>query len=118
MNYQTNQAIVTGALGWLGLSLVQALIKGLPDHVDLKKPPADLRVRCLILPGQDAAPLNKISDRIEVVTGDIRNPSDCARLFEGAKGSILFHTAGIIHPRNVAEFYRINLDGTTHVLDA
>lgn len=118
MNIQTNQVIVTGALGWLGVSLVQALTKGLPDHVDLKKPQADLRVRCLILPGQDAAPLKKISDRIEMVTGDIRNPADCARLCEGAKGSVLFHAAGIIHPRNVAEFYQINLDGTTHLLDA
>jgi nucleoside-diphosphate-sugar epimerase len=118
MKFQTNKVIVTGALGWLGASLVQALIKGLPDHVDLKEPQADLRVRCLILPGQDAAPLKNISDRIEAVTGDIRNPSDCARLCEGAEGSILFHTAGIIHPRNVAEFYQINLNGTTDLLDA
>jgi nucleoside-diphosphate-sugar epimerase len=118
MNFQTNQVIVTGALGWLGMSLVQALIRGLPDHEDLKEPQANLRVRCLILPGQDAAPLKGISDRIEVVTGDIRNPADCARLCEGVKGSILFHTAGIIHPRNVAEFYQINLNGTSHLLDA
>jgi len=118
MNFQTNQAIVTGALGWLGVSLVQALIEGLPDHDDLKEPQADLRVRCLIFPGQDGATLKKLSDRVEVVTGDIRNPADCARLCDGAKGAILFHTAGIIHPRNVAEFYQINLNGTTHLLDA
>ena len=118
MKFQTDQVIVTGALGWLGMSLVQALVKGLPDHDDLKEPQADLRVRCLILPEQDAAPLKNISDRIEVVTGDIRDPSDCARLCEGAKGSIVFHTAGIIHPRNVAEFYQINLNGTTNLLDA
>jgi nucleoside-diphosphate-sugar epimerase len=31
---------------------------------------------------------------------------------------MLFHTAGIIHPRNVAEFYQINLNGTINVLDA
>ncbi|MBI3849016.1 MAG: NAD(P)-dependent oxidoreductase [Verrucomicrobia bacterium] len=118
MNLQTNQVIVTGALGWLGMSLVQALVKGLPDHDDLKQPQKDLRIRCLILPGQDGNALSKISKRIVVDTGDIRNPADCARLCQGAKEAILFHTAGIIHPRNVAEFYQINLDGTINVLDA
>ncbi len=118
MTFQTNQVVVTGALGWLGVRLVQALIKGLPDHDGLKTPQADLRVRCLILPGQDDAPLKAISDRIDVRQGDIRNPSDCARLCDGAKGAILFHTAGIIHPRKVADFYEINLKGTTNLLDA
>ena len=114
----TNKVIVTGALGWLGLSLVQALVKGLPDHDAFKTPRSDLRLRCLILPGQDAAPLRKISDRIEIVTGDLRNPADCARLCEDFKGAVLFHTAGIIHPRKVAEFYQINVDGTVNLLDA
>jgi nucleoside-diphosphate-sugar epimerase len=72
----------------------------------------------MLLPGQDAAALQKISDRIEVVTGDIRNASDCAKLCENAKGAILFHTAGIIHPKRVSEFFTINRDGTTNLLDA
>src|SRR6185503_8597426 len=84
----------------------------------LKNPPADLRVRCLVLPGQDAAPLRKISDRIEIVTGDIRNAADCARFCEDARGAVLFHTAGIIHPRKISELYEINLQGSINVLDA
>jgi len=113
-----NKVLVTGALGWLGISLVEALVKGLPDCDALKEPRGDLRIRCLILPGQDAAPLRKISARIEVVTGDVRNASDCMRLCEGFKDGVLFHTAGIIHPRKVAEFYQINLAGTAHLLNA
>ncbi|HWF20273.1 MAG TPA: NAD(P)-dependent oxidoreductase [Verrucomicrobiae bacterium] len=116
--FKTNKVIVTGALGWLGISLVQSLVKGLADHEALKQPRNDLRVRCLILPGQDAAPLRKISDRVEVMTGDIRNAGDCARLCEGFEGGILFHTAGIIHPGKVAEFYQINVEGTKQLLDA
>jgi nucleoside-diphosphate-sugar epimerase len=116
--FKTNKVIVTGALGWLGISLVQSLVKGLADHDALKAPRADLRVRCLILPGQDAAPLKKISDRVEVVTGDIRNPADCARLCQDFAGGILFHTAGIIHPSKVAEFFQINVTGTKQLLDA
>ncbi len=115
---ELNKVIVTGALGWLGVSLVQSLVKGLADHPLLKEPGADMRIRCLVLAGQDVAPLKRLSDRIEVVTGDIRNPADCGRLCEGFKGATLFHTAGIIHPRKVAEFYQINVDGTTRLLDA
>lgn len=119
MNYvESDKVLVTGALGWLGISLVEALVKGLPEHDALKKPRQDLRIRCLILPGQDATPLTKISEKIEVVTGDVRNASDCARLCDGFKGGVLFHTAGIIHPRKVAEFYQINVTGTANLLDA
>jgi nucleoside-diphosphate-sugar epimerase len=113
-----NKVIVTGALGWLGISLVEALVKGLADHEALKTPRVDLRIRCLILPGQDGAALKKISDRVEVVSGDIRNPADCAKLCEDSQGAVLFHTAGMIHPRKVKEFYDINLDGTVNLLEA
>lgn len=116
--FNTNKIIVTGALGWLGISLVQSLIKGLAEHDALKTPRADLRIRCLILPGQDAALLRWVSDRIEVMAGDIRNPGDCAKLCQDFAGGILFHTAGIIHPARVAEFYQINVEGTKQLLDA
>src|SRR5690242_11509263 len=105
MNLDTQLVLVTGAAGWLGSRLVEVLLRGLPDHEALKSPSPHLRIRCLILPGQDAAPLRKLSERIDIVTGDIRNPTDCARFCADAKNAILFHTAGIIHPRRVAEFY-------------
>jgi nucleoside-diphosphate-sugar epimerase len=118
MNLGTSLVLVTGSLGWLGISLVKALVKGLPDCAALSQPQADLRIRCLILPDQDASELLKLSDRIEVVRGDLRNPPDCQRFCEGAGGAILFHTAGIIHPQKVAEFYQINVEGTKNLLDA
>jgi nucleoside-diphosphate-sugar epimerase len=118
MTLNTNLVLVTGAAGWLGSRLVESLVRGLPDHDELKSPAPELRIRVMLLPGQDAAALQKISDRIEVVTGDIRNASDCAKLCENAKGAILFHTAGIIHPKRVSEFFTINRDGTTNLLDA
>ncbi len=115
---KSDRVIVTGALGWLGVSLVEALAKGLPEHEALKEPRRDLKIRCLILPGQDGAALKRISERVEVVTGDIRNPADCAQLCEGAREAVLFHTAGMIHPRRVAEFYEVNVKGTGNLLDA
>jgi nucleoside-diphosphate-sugar epimerase len=70
------------------------------------------------LPGQDDSALRKAIDRVETVAGDLRSPEDCRRFCQGAKGAILFHTAGIIHPRRVSEFYEINVTGTTNLLDA
>ncbi len=118
MNLQTDLVLVTGPLGWLGTSLVHALIRGLPDHPELSQPAKELRIRCLVLPGQDPAPLKKLSDRIEIVTGDIQSAADCDRFCTGSKRAILFHTAGIIHPRRVADFYSINVEGTKNLLDA
>jgi nucleoside-diphosphate-sugar epimerase len=107
--------LITGAGGWLGSRLLEALANGLPD---LSVPvDSNRKLRALVLPGQAAA-LEKISNRVEFVQGDIRNPADCARLCDGAKDAILFHTAGIIHPRRVREFYDINRDGTKNLLDA
>ena len=113
-----NKILVTGSPGWLGTRLVEALIRGLPNDETLKEPRSDSNIRCLILPGQDPSPLRKLSPPIEIVTGDLRNPSDCQRFCAGAKGATLFHTAGVIHPKRIADFYAINVTGTLNLLDA
>ena len=118
MDFSTDLVLVTGALGWLGVSLVEALVKGLADCKGLNQPAENQRIRCLILPQQDGSRLKSISERIEVVTGDLRNRKDCERFCEGARGATLFHTAGIIHPQRVAEFYQVNVEGTKNLLDA
>lgn len=118
MNLPTDLVLVTGAAGWLGSRLVESLLHGLAEHETLRHPQAGLRIRCLLLPGQDAGPLKTLSASIEIVTGDLRHPADCARFCSDAQGAILFHTAGIIHPRRVREFYEINRDGTARLLDA
>jgi nucleoside-diphosphate-sugar epimerase len=109
MNLESQTVLVTGANGWLGSRLVELL---LPEIA------AGLRIRCLIFPGQDPSSLKKVSDWIDIISGDIRNPADCEKFSSNAKGAILFHAAGMIHPRHVREFYEINRDGTANLLDA
>ena len=60
MNLNTNLVLVTGAAGWLGSRLVESLVRGLPEHDELKSPAANLRIRVLLMPGQDR----------HIVTGD------------------------------------------------
>jgi nucleoside-diphosphate-sugar epimerase len=99
--------LITGALGWLGSRLAMTVAAK-----------ASTPIRCLVLEGQDVTPLKKVSNQIEFVTGDLRNPADCDRFCSGAKDAVLFHTAGMIHPKRVREFYEINRDGTANLLDA
>ena len=118
IEFKTDIVLVTGALGWLGTSLVKALAQGLIDCESLSQPSENLKIRCLILPHQDAKILEKISDKIEVYQGDLRNPLDCDRFCEGAENAVLFHTAGIIHPQQINEFYQINVEGTKNLLNS
>ena len=111
-------ALVTGSTGWLGKRFARLLAARDFDHEALRALPSKLRLRCLVLPGEDSAELTAMGPQLEVITGDVRNPADCARFTESATGAYLFHTAGIIHPKRVNEFYRINVDGTRNVLEA
>src|SRR5258708_21345164 len=117
MNALPSTVLVTGALGWLGSRLVESLAAGLPDHDALKMPRADLRIRCRVLPGQDATGLKKFSSRVEILVGDVQKPADCAQFCKDAPGAVLFHTAGIIHPKQIAEFYQVNIQGTVNVIE-
>jgi len=118
MQFKTNLVLVTGAVGWLGISLVKALVNGLPDCPNLQVPKKGLRIRCLVLPGQDTTELRQISKNIDIVSGDLRSLKDCDYFCQNARGAILFHTAGIIHPRRVKSFYEVNFQGTKNLLNS
>lgn len=104
--------LITGANGWLGLNLVEALTNGEAERWGLK-PDA---LRCLILPGTDQGALRQFGGDLDLREGDLRNPADVERFVAGAEDAILFHTAGIIHPQRVRELYEINRDATERLL--
>ena len=117
MNALPNQILVTGAGGWLGSRLVEILLHGLTEVPGLTFPPIEGRIRCLVWPGENSNRL-PVSDRIETISGDLRRPEDCERFCQQSRGAILFHTAGIIHPKRVQDLYDVNVRGTANLLQA
>lgn len=109
--------VVTGALGWCGKRLVKLLAGGF-DCPPLAAMPRPARIRCAILPGEDASELRALKSLVDAVECDVRSDADCRRLVEGLEGASLIHTAGVIHPRRVRDFFTINRDGTRRVLEA
>jgi nucleoside-diphosphate-sugar epimerase len=100
--------VVTGAAGWLGQNLVRSL----------SSQPIRQRIRCLVSRPADAAMLEVIDPRIEVVAGDVRDPTVVDRLFDGIARATVVHAAAVIHPaRQVRELYDVNVGGTQLVLD-
>jgi len=117
MNLQTDLVLVTGAAGWLGRAVLNALVNGLPECAALGGPQAGLRIRALVLPGEEAA-VRDVAPDAEIVSGDLRDPLSGVRLCHGASGATLLHLAGIIHPPRVRDFHDVNVRGTVNVLAA
>ncbi|MDQ1477133.1 MAG: hypothetical protein QOE62_2362, partial [Actinomycetota bacterium] len=100
--------VVTGAAGWLGQNLVRALALQ----------PSRSRIRALVHETGDAALLEVVDPRIEVVVGDVRDPAAIDELFAGVGAASVLHAAAVIHPtRFVRELFDVNVGGTQLVLD-
>ena len=111
-------ALVTGFPGWLGTRLLHFLHEPHPDFPSDAEQPRFERVRCLVLPGAVDERFRRRFPAIELVEGDIRDPAAAGRLCAGAAGAVVFHLAGVIHPRRPRELFEINTMGTRHVLAA
>lgn len=103
---------LTGANGWLGLSVAQAIARGTVPSEDFSSS------RGLALPGSAVDKLKGVNASMQVAFGDVRKKGDLPEFLAGGKGGTLIHTAGIIHPSKVQEFYDINREGTRNLLDA
>ncbi|MBS2007805.1 MAG: NAD(P)-dependent oxidoreductase [Cyanobacteria bacterium SZAS TMP-1] len=113
-------AIVTGAPGWLGTRLIEALVNGLddPNLPDLSGK-SNRPVRALCLADEDTSKLKALGSQVTVVPGDLTTGDGLFKLFENAQGATVFHAAGVIHPtRGRKQFYEVNVDGTANLLQA
>lgn len=111
----TGRVLLTGASGWLGKNLLSALIHGLPDQEDFRQPQAGLKIRCMA-PEQEQDAWLRAQAGVEIVCGNICDPAACEKLCDKAKGALLVHAAGVIHPSRVSDFYRVNVEGTRTLL--
>ena len=105
MGYRNgNVIVVTGATGHVGNVLIRELLA--QGYV----------VRALVLPDDDCRPLNNLD--LEIVHGDITNPSELLAAFSGA--DLVFHLAGIvtIMPGMAEVLERVNVGGIRNVITA
>jgi nucleoside-diphosphate-sugar epimerase len=74
-------------------------------------------IRALVTNRVEADRLRAMGDQVEPVVGDVTDAPSLTPLFDGLRGTVdVVHTAGVIHPRRVADFERINAGGTRSVL--
>ncbi len=118
MNFNSKLILITGANGWLGRNLVESLVNSIPNCSKLEKIDSDVKIRCMVMPNEEISFFEEFSDRIELFTGNIQSIEDCLGFLNGADGATLFHTAGIIHPNKIKQFYDINFEGTKNLLEA
>ncbi len=102
--------IVTGASGWLGAALMHALTSDGPWH----RPG---RIRVMVRDRVEADRLEGMRDGIHSVVGDLTHEADVNRLFADISGTVdVIHTAGVIHPRSVDQFFAVNIGATRSML--
>ena len=110
--------LVTGANGWLGTGLVKTLLNGLPNISSLSKVTEGRQLRCLVLRSSDVSQLRSLSNKLEIIEGDLFTKDSLKEFFKDAEGATLFHCAGIIHPKLFTnELFNVNVSGTKHLLD-
>jgi nucleoside-diphosphate-sugar epimerase len=103
--------IITGASGWLGT----ALMTSFTDEASPWFRPGVLRA--LVRTDDEARRLSSLSPSVEPVVGDLTDVASLAPLWKGLSAtSDLIHTAGVIHPARVDDFYAVNAEGTRTML--
>lgn len=99
--------IVTGAAGWFGRAFLDLLAR--MQHEDVRvvvRRPSDVPAVAAALPGAG------------VHVADLTDPVAVSDIFAGVVTCEVVHAAGVIHPRRVEDFERVNVRGTASVLRA
>jgi nucleoside-diphosphate-sugar epimerase len=105
---------LTGANGWLGRRVAAMIARGLPEF---GIGPLRVRLRCLLQPNEPSADLRGLG--AEITAGDLRDREAVRVFLADAKGGLVIHTAGVIHPAwSTRDFDEINVEGTARLLSA
>lgn len=103
--------IVTGAGGWLGMALMHALTDAEGAWFRSGS------IRPLVRSRVESDALRALGSNVRPIVGDLCDGDDLDRLFGGLdERTDVVHAAGVIHPRDVAEFFSVNTEGTRAML--
>ncbi len=105
--------VITGSAGWLGRALVHHLATDAGDHA------RDGEVRALVLNQTEADAVHAVSARARAIIGSVTDPDSLERLLVGLPPDTdVIHTAGVIHPAKVSDFFAVNAGGAANVAAA
>lgn len=96
------KVLVTGSTGFIGRHLVEALVR------------RGDRVRCVVRPSSDLAPLSPFE--VEVVRSGLDDQSALRQALQGVE--TVYHLAAMTSARRTAELYRVNGEGTARLAEA
>lgn len=104
--------LITGVPGWLSGRFLEILIKGFNNE----GPVNDWQIRCLALGGIDVSFIENLSHfkKIEIIRGDITKKETLKNAVQGV--DVIFHIAGLIHPKKIRQLYEINTYGALNLI--
>ena len=112
---QYKTIIVVGAGGWLGQAVVRGLLDGITGRDDL----AGVSESVKIIAADLSSALTNIDsreDRLEKIAMDVCDSTTFEKLNAYANNALIIHVVGIIHPKNVKQFFEINHEGSVNFL--
>lgn len=115
MSTSFTKVFVTGAGGWLGRRLVQRLAAG---EISSMYDKTQRDIYCHSFAKEDFQKIKEEFKNLKFYSGSLVDKSSSERfLSEANSESLLIHTAGVIHPRKVKDFYDINLKATESLVN-
>ncbi len=107
---------ITGAAGWLGVNLLEFL-HNLQSKNALDAPD---RIVALVALNDDTDKIAELFPKLEIRRINVTDPRTLTNCFQDKDQNekVVIHCAGVIHPRFVSQFYKVNVTGTRNVFQA
>jgi dihydroflavonol-4-reductase len=102
--------LITGFPGWLGNRMLDIFMNG--DRFGNNA--VQRKVRLLVQPRFKG--IISLPENFEIVYGDITDKSSLSTALKNVKA--VYHLAGVIYPKKISSLYKVNEEGTKHLVDA
>ncbi len=106
---QDDILLITGFPGWLGNRMLDVMMNGDPFGNNA----INRKIRLLVQPRFKG--LISLPENFEIVYGDIINKDDLRIALKNVKA--VYHLAGVIYPKKISSFSKVNYEGTKNLVD-